>query len=261
MPKQLSNACVLINTRPSHRSDAIRALNDRADIDAVVLDLPLLAIHDLPVSELMMDRLKAWQANHYDALVVTSVESARRALAALQMLSFKPEHISAPIIAVGDATAAVLERAGLTVILPKVANNEGMLELNEIKQLKAGDKLLIWRGVGGRRLLHDTLIARGVQIDATEWYERTAPADLVENFRHILPTLSHAITHNQPIFVLIASQMAYENWQSLAHPADANYQYLALGDRLVNIVLASEPTATVHNLVTLDADEIATYIS
>ncbi len=106
-----------------------------------------------------------------------------------------------------------MQAYGFDVILPQTANNEGMLTLPQIKSLTAHDRVLIWRGVGGRRLLHDTLVAKGVHIDAIEWYERTTPSDLYDNFSAILPTLPTTPNHAH---VIISSEMAYQAWASSA---------------------------------------------
>lgn len=225
---------IFINTRPQHRADMLNQLTQFE-----VLSLPLLSIHDVPLDNTAKVQLQQWQNGDYDALVVTSVESAKRAL---KYLGNSP-YPSTPIVAVGEATAQCLQQAGLSVQLPETANNEGMLQLPIIQSLTAGCKLLIWRGIGGRRLLHDTLSAAKVHIDAIPWYERRCPADLSENFLTILPTIKKA----GDAFVLISSQAAFENWQTLAHPDSVHYHYLALGDRLHHLL-----TTTNKNVSQID---------
>lgn len=240
---------IFINTRPAHRSDTIRAMRGVA-----VVDLPLLEINDLPLHASDADKLHGWQAGSYHALIITSVESAKRALAYLGDI-IKP---STPMIAVGDATAKCLTNAGFTPILPVTANNEGMLALPQISSLGAEDKVLIWRGVGGRKLLHNTLIARGVQVDVIRWYERTRPTLLDEQFAKLLPTLQHTPA-DTPICVLISSQMAFEHWQSLPHDTldvAHRYHYLALGERLTHLVQTTYPKACVHLLDDLSKEHI-----
>ncbi|WFF38622.1 uroporphyrinogen-III synthase [Moraxella nasibovis] len=232
---------ILINTRPTHRSDAIRAMRGVA-----VVDLPLLEINDLPIDTCDAEKLRAWQAGNYHALIITSVESAKRALAYLAHLNGKKTHTKpdTPMIAVGDATAKCLINAGFTPILPDTANNEGMLKLPQIRSLGTGSRVLIWRGVGGRKLLHDTLNARGVQIDVIRWYERVCPADLPADYAQILPILNSQA--DTPIYVLVSSQMAFEHWQSLPNSAEllARCRYLTLGERLYSIVKDSKQHAT-----------------
>ena len=96
------------------------------------------------------------------------------------------------IIAVGNATAATLlkdtrvKSNNHRVLQPIIASNEGMLAMPEIEQLKAGDKLLVWRGLGGRRLLVDTLKARGVRTDSIAWYENTMQCNALISYQQWL---------------------------------------------------------------------------
>lgn len=237
---------ILINTRPTHRGDAIRQM-----MGVTVVDLPLLEIHSLSISECEQTMMMQFCQGAYDALVITSVESARRALDYLHTHQIDlPIHQSnTPIIAVGTATAQVMQAYGFDVILPQTANNEGMLATPQIASLTTHDRVLIWRGIGGRRLLHDTLTAKGVHIDAIEWYERATPPDLLDNFTATLPTLpSHA-------HVIISSEMAYQAWASLPH-AETRYHYLALGERLAHIIRTHEPTAIISMIDDLSVQAI-----
>lgn len=240
---------LLINTRPKHRGQAIRQMTG-----IVVVDLPLLDIQTLPMTEAKASMMRAWLDHDYDALVVTSVESARRALEYLDKLHgghhWQSKLPDTPIVAVGLATAKVLTDRGLSVVLPRVANNEGMLAMAEIQSLISGSRLLIWRGAGGRKLLHETLKARGVQIDVIRWYERFIPIDLMDNFQKNLTI----INEKADVFVIISSEMAYQAWRRLPH--HRQYHYLALGERLKNIIHAYEPDVMVDELVTLEPTEI-----
>ena len=237
---------ILINTRPIHRGDAIRQMTS-----VMVVDLPLLEIRSLLISECKQAMMMQFCQGAYDALVITSVESARRALDYLHthLLDLPIHQPNTPIIAVGAATAQVMQAYGFDVILPQTANNEGMLAVPQIKRLTTHDRVLIWRGIGGRRLLHDTLTAKGVHIDAIEWYERATPLDLLDSFTTILPTLpSHA-------HVIISSEMAYQAWASLPHHGTA-YHYLALGERLARIIRTHEPTAIISMIDDLSTQAI-----
>jgi uroporphyrinogen-III synthase len=244
---------ILINTRPIHRGDAIRQMTG-----VMVVDLPLLEIRSLSISECEQAMMMQFCQGAYDALVITSVESARRALDYLRSHQVNvPTLPNTPIIAVGTATAQVMQAYGFDVILPQTANNEGMLTLPQIKSLTAHDRVLIWRGVGGRRLLHDTLTAKGVHIDAIEWYERTTPSDLYDNFSAILPTLPTTPNHAH---VIISSEMAYQAWASLPH-AETRYHYLALGERLARIIRTHEPSAAISMIDDLSVQAIGRAIS
>ncbi len=80
------------------------------------------------------------------------------------------------IAAVGKATAAALQSAGLTVdLLPENDfNSEGLLATAEMNRV-AGKKCLIIRGQGGRETLAQALKERGAQVEYMEVYSREKP--------------------------------------------------------------------------------------
>lgn len=185
---------------------------------------------------------------------------------ALKAENVKINRLKAPsyLIAVGEATAAVLNEAKVEadsyqVRQPKVANNEGMLAMPEIEHLKAGDKLLVWRGLGGRRLLVDTLQARGVHIDSIAWYERTMPTDATAQYEQWLQDFlsQNRTPQNLPKpIVVVSSGTAFEHWASIVQSVSktglktkaegetiiqpplqlTDFSYVVLGERLANIV-------------------------
>lgn len=261
---------VIINTRPLERAtpltDHLQALG------FAVVDIPMLALQPREITDADRLTMRAWLAGDYQALVIVSPTAAASGLAVWQALeqstvlnrenflaadstAMASRHIPSHIIAVGSATARVLETAKLQaasyqVLQPLVANNEGMLAMPEVESLQAGDKLLVWRGLGGRRLLVDTLQARGVHIDSIAWYERTMPALAQEQYQHwqqqFIACNSAAI---KPI-VIISSGTAFEHWQQVIESTQAlntneqantalrlsDFSYVVLGERLANIV-------------------------
>ncbi|UNU74217.1 uroporphyrinogen-III synthase [Moraxella nasovis] len=250
------NHALFINTRPTHRNICFHHLS------CACVELPLLRIDDVALSNdeqaIMRDLITQ---NPYQALIITSVESAKRAICFLRHLGIStacqlPNAKAPSVIAVGEASAKVLKDFGFVVVLPTTANNEGMLKLPQIQNLQASDKVLIWRGVGGRRLLEDDLANRQIQIDVIEWYERTKPHDLADNYHAITPQIDKFIMHNQPVIMLISSQMAFENWQSLRSTHAHRIHYLTLGDRLFDIVRTAYPKARTHLIDALSAQHV-----
>jgi len=77
--------------------------------------------------------------------------------------------------AVGEATQLRLQKQSRQeVIIPNSSfNSEGLLALPLLKQLE-NRSILILRGVGGRELLKEELIARGASVDYYEPYQRVA---------------------------------------------------------------------------------------
>jgi uroporphyrinogen-III synthase len=80
---------------------------------------------------------------------------------------------SARVLAVGARTVAVLAEFGITAAAPQQPTSEGLLELDALRQVSSRRVLLV-RGVGGRRLLADALAARGADVEQFECYRREA---------------------------------------------------------------------------------------
>ena len=275
---------LVINTRPVERAAPLTRHLQAAGMS--VVDMPMLTLQPRLTTDSDMILMRQWLAGEYQALVIVSPTAAASGLAIWQLL--EREHqangatdrevkgaegssktLVAPshLIAVGDATTAVLNEAKLAsasyqVLQPAIANNEGMLAMPEIKSLQAGDKLLVWRGLGGRRLLVDTLQARGVHIDSIAWYERKMPIDAMMQYQQWLQgfnaqNATSNITASQqakPI-VIVSSGTAFEHWESIVQAAKtfdvvaehqvmsvnaplklSDFSYVVLGERLANMV-------------------------
>ena len=275
---------IVINTRPVERAAPLTRHLQAAGMS--VVDMPMLTLQPRLTTDNDMMLMRQWLAGEYQALVIVSPTAAASGLAIWQLLEREHQDngatdkaveaiegssniLVAPshLIAVGEATAAVLNEAKLSnasyqVLQPAIANNEGMLAMPEIDSLQAGDKLLVWRGLGGRRLLVDTLQARGVHIDSIAWYERKMPIDAMMQYQQWLQDFNNrnatvGITASQqakPI-VIVSSGTAFEHWESIvqatktinlaaenqAMSANAplklsDFAYVVLGERLANMV-------------------------
>jgi len=279
---------IVINTRPVERAAPLTRHLQAAGMS--VVDMPMLTLQPRLTTDSDMILMRQWLAGEYQALVIVSPTAAASGLAIWQLLERERERehqangatdkeveaiegssniLVAPshLIAVGEATATVLNEAKLAnasyqVLQPAIANNEGMLAMPEIESLQAGDKLLVWRGLGGRRLLVDTLQARGVHIDSIAWYERKMPIDAMMQYQQWLQDFNNrnatvGITASQqakPI-VIVSSGTAFEHWESIVQAAKtfdvvaehqvmsvnaplklSDFSYVVLGERLANMV-------------------------
>ncbi|WP_372860452.1 uroporphyrinogen-III synthase [Psychrobacter sp.] len=276
---------VVINTRPVERAAALTDHLQAAGL--TVVEIPMLTLQPRPTIEQDMTLMRQWLAGDYKALVIVSPTAAASGLAVWQALEDERQAqnhdddnnnerkdiainaLQAPsyLIAVGEATASVLNNAKIEasnyqVLQPHIANNEGMLAMPEIERLQAGDKLLVWRGLGGRRLLVDTLLARGVHIDSIAWYERIMPVDAMTQYEQWLQGFlarngmqDTSASQPKPI-VVVSSGTAFEHWESIVravaekalnqetareNPAILPYElsdfsYVVLGERLADMV-------------------------
>lgn len=269
-----SSPAVVINTRPVERAAPLTEYLQAAGL--TVVDIPMLTLQPRAVSDADIELMRRWLAGDYQALVIVSPTAAASGLAVWQALAQEKQQAdtnkpsgtianelgasTAPshIIAVGEATASVLQDPKLhpnyQVLKPIIANNEGMLAMPEIEHLQAGDKLLVWRGLGGRRLLANTLKERGVQIDSIAWYERTLPVDASANYQQWHSRFT-ARDEEQPLskpVVIVSSGTAFEHWASVVAQKQASvsdsgleqasaltlsdFNYVVLGERLTNML-------------------------
>ena len=233
---------IVINTRPVERAAPLTQHLQVAGL--IVVDMPMLTLRPRQTTDLDIALMHQWMAGEYKALVVVSPTAAASGLVAWQSLEHEKRKYKAkdgndnyaqrlskglslpsPLVAVGEATAAEFSQVRIDttdyqILQPETANNEGMLAMTEIDSLQAGDKLLIWRGLGGRRLLVDTLQARGVHIDSIAWYERTMPIDAMAQYQQWQQDfLTHSTTSSQqpkPI-VVISSAAAFEHWSNIVN--------------------------------------------
>jgi len=286
---------IVINTRPVERAAPLTQHLQAAGL--TVVEMPMLTLRPRPTADVDIVLMRQWLAGKYKALVIVSPTAAASGLAAWQSLkhghkqhqyeakdsngkyaqqSSESLSLSSPLIAVGEATAAEFNQVNIDttdyqILQPETANNEGMLAMPEIDSLQAGDKLLIWRGLGGRRLLVDTLRARGVYIDSIAWYERTMPIDAMAQYQQWQRTfLTHHTTSDTALLqqtkpiVVISSAAAFEHWSNIVDDKQSktvekeqntnvvvdtaqrlsltlkDFSYVVLGERLANMVAAQQ---------------------
>lgn len=227
-----------INTRPSlHCDDTLTQALALLDIKSH--RLPLLSLCATPHS-VQKQHLNKLLDGQYTLLVVVSITAVHYAKHHLdpQMLKSLQAQIRQnrlTVVAVGEGTAKALADLGIHAQTPEHMSNEGMIQMSHIQHLLHAPppkKALFWRGAGGRTVLFDTLVAHGVQVDSTVWYERRKPNHLTHDLNQLLNTI-HPHEH---IFVLISSEMAFSHWQQTAKPTHHAITYLCLGTRLYNLV-------------------------
>ena len=118
--------------------------------------------------------------------------------------------------AIGPTTAAELERHGASRVLTPHAryDSESLLALPEM-QAVGGQKILIFRGVGGRELLADELRARGADVRFAECYRRINP-------QQDASTLS-GLWQNRQLHALVVTSS--EVREALAEPVTAAFRF------------------------------------
>lgn len=171
-PRALSGVVVLV-TRPAHQADALTRRIEAAG--AQVVCFPVLEIAYIEDSA-AFGRLAA-RLDEFDFWIFVSAN------AVTGWMRLLPPHqrqrpLRARLVAVGAGTANAVERAGLpSPLQPRHGSGtEALLELPELSgEAVAGRRILIVRGVGGRELLGNSLVARGTSVEYVEVYRRVRP--------------------------------------------------------------------------------------
>ena len=77
--------------------------------------------------------------------------------------------------AIGDTTARLLQERGLEAMTPgESMSSEGLLSRPELQSVE-GQRVLVFKGQGGRETLRKTLVQRGARVDELACYRRTCP--------------------------------------------------------------------------------------
>lgn len=165
----LSNKTILI-TRPFGREKNLRHLIEQAGGN--VIHYPVFSIQpppDLEIEQLIQlrDHLHGFTMAIF--ISPTAVEQSQIYFPVL------PEHFT--IVSIGSKTTKALQQHDLlTDIEAPEHDSESLLQTAEFQMPSIhGQRILIFRGAGGRDLLGDTLVRRGAQVRYVETYRRAIP--------------------------------------------------------------------------------------
>lgn len=206
----LSGLTVLL-TRPAQQSASLAAAIRVSGGE--VCELPLIEIDpvtDPAARQIIKSRIL--DLDQYEAAIFISTNAARLGMEWIDdYWPQLPAGLSA--YAVGPGTAQVLEIFDWPVYCSdRGVTSEDLLALAGLKHVQ-GQRIALFRGVGGRELIAETLRERGARVDYIELYHRHTPdyskdvlADLVAGSgvnavvvtsAQILDVLLHAV-HNNP---------------------------------------------------------------
>jgi uroporphyrinogen-III synthase len=219
MPGSLKGLHIL-NTRPAHQAAVLSLALQNAG--ARVTELALMAIQ--PRSLSAADERLLMELDRYDAAFFVSANAAKLGLDAVANYWAQWPH-RLPAYAVGEGSATPLREAGLTVYTPSQPDSEGLLLMPEWQQA-TGKKVLIFRGVGGRELLRETLQARGASVDMIELYHRELPSTSQQQWSQL------STSHSTIDVVILSSPAALQHWQQLAGSAALQPLWLVVSPRL-----------------------------
>ncbi|MFJ2983961.1 MULTISPECIES: uroporphyrinogen-III synthase [unclassified Pseudomonas] len=204
----------LLLTRPEE--DCAALAQRLAEAGVASSCLPLLAIEPVQLDDAQRQRVGA--LGQYQALIVVSKPAARLLLDQQARAGLQPP--PSGWFTVGEATAAVLQSAGLQVTFPTQGDDsEALLALPILREAIAvpTPRVLIIRGVGGRELLAERLAEQGASVDYLELYRRCLPAYpagtlmrriQAERLNGLVVSSGQGLEHLQ--------QMAAADWPSVA---------------------------------------------
>lgn len=120
------------------------------------------------------------ELDQYDWAIFISSNAAQHGMA--RMLSQRTLPANLRWAAIGPTTAQELQSHGVEQVLTpnERFDSESLLKMPEMKQVK-GQRVVIFRGVGGRDVLASQLIKRGAEVVFAESYRRiTPPLDITQ---------------------------------------------------------------------------------
>jgi uroporphyrinogen-III synthase len=172
MSKQFKKKWIAI-TRPAHQAGAL--INTLEIAGAHVIPFPLLEIIAPKYPKLIQQQLH--DLSDIDIAIFISPNAVVNALSFVNKAQLAPLNIAA----VGKKTALTLKNNGLSVdcFPDQYFNSEALLALDAMQHVR-GQRIIIFRGEGGRDVLRDTLIQRGAHVAYSNVYARRCPVDNID---------------------------------------------------------------------------------
>jgi uroporphyrinogen-III synthase len=211
----LHSRCIWL-TRPAEQSAELQ--ESLRSLGASTFSFPLLHIEQIEPQGLTLSRLQ--NLDQYDLVFYVSSNAARIGMEFINgWWPQYPAHILN--FAVGPTTAAVLEAHGLVVYYPQERmDSEAMLALPQLQEI-SGKKALIVRGIGGREILSEGLLARGAHVDYAELYQRLAP-------HYTRSYMKNCLQVHAPDAIVVSSGEAMDNLKALFADWHEGWQSLPL---------------------------------
>jgi uroporphyrinogen-III synthase len=207
MPSLLQGLTVAI-TRPLGQAKQLSQLLTQAGAQVVLFPLiEIVGLEDYQAFENTLDDL-----SHTNLAIFISTNAVEHAMPrVLARYPTLPEKLQ--FAAIGPTTAAALQGYGVKQVLTPEGrfDSEALLALPEMQNVQ-GKQVMIFRGIGGREVLADTLIARGAQVTFAESYQRMNPQ-----------TSLQALSKQGVNAIVVTSSEALRNLHSLAQAEKATW--------------------------------------
>lgn len=249
-----------LNTRPTDRAQPLTLVLEQAGWH--VDELPLLELIPVPVSEQYQQVLRNLAVQPPRVIVVVSPTAARWGLQALAELKLNVTNLPIRWLAVGHGTAQVLKTAGISADIPKLETSEGMIASSTLQELAVGELVMVWRGMGGRELVQESLLSRGVRLQVLNLYQRQLPESsktLWVDYCAITRNSIKKYDKHQPHVVLLSSGESWRYWRELAGEQALTPWLLVMGQRLMDQV--APLTSQVRHIYSLRPEHIVEVVT
>lgn len=205
------NGVGVLVTRPGHQASGLCDMIRQAGGNPIAI--PAMEIRPTAKPDILSE------LSSFDIAIFISPNAVQHGLA---FIDAWPAQLHTA--AVGKATARTLSEHDITTdIFPEHQfNSEALLALEPMQHVE-GKKIVIFRGVGGRELLAETLRERGAEVQYAECYQRAMPEGDHAEFNHALANRHFSI----------ATVTSNEGLQNLHDMADKNNRAKLLGTALV----------------------------
>lgn len=170
MPNSLQPFGIAI-TRPIDQAKKLSALIELEG--GTPISFPLIDI--VPLEDYRAFNSTIDAIAEYDWAIFISSNAVQNGMPRL-LQAYDPLPARLRFAAIGPVTAQEMQNFGINTVLTPVGrfDSESLLALPEMRQV-TGKRIMIFRGVGGREILADTLKARGAQVVFAECYRRVNP--------------------------------------------------------------------------------------
>lgn len=230
MSSDMSRVRVVI-TRPVAQAEKWQAQLDAAGINTVLV--PLLELRGVrEPQQLRAVKNVVLDFDLYQKAIFVSQNAVDFAMQWLE--DFWPQlPVGIDYFAVGETTARHLQAYGLTVSALTAAesgamNSESLLQSAELQQVD-GEKIVIFRGCGGRGHMGDILQQRGASVTYCELYERLLPDLASANLRAAFAT--EAVWQQQNI-IAVHSGESLQHYEAVLTQLGESAATAALANKL-----------------------------
>ncbi len=171
--------------------------------------------------------------------------------------------VGVDFFAVGETTAKQLQARGAQVTdlaqsQSGAMTSETLLQSPALQNV-AGEKIIIFRGLGGRPHIGEVLSTRAANVSYCELYERVLPSESVQKFATILSPLFNKSQLTKRLVLVLHSGEALANLQKIlcdlsqdAHAIMANMYLLVPSQRILEL---AEAAGFIHVFAAQNATE------